>query len=197
MSPMASQITSVLIVFSTIYIQGTENIKAPRYRPLWGETTGDRWFPITKDQWRGKYFHLMTSSWIKVIHYLAVAPRLQWTQRTESLVPPTRLHYPTDSLEGKTMTSSNRNVFRVTGPLCGEITSHRWIPSQRSVTRNFDVFFDLRLGKCHEHIEAWTRWPPFCTNFLYRKSLYFVNNNESQILWITGNSIVWSAGYLH
>ena len=26
------------------------------------------------------------------------------------------------------MTSSNGNNFRVTGPLCGEFTSHRWIP---------------------------------------------------------------------
>ena len=25
-------------------------------------------------------------------------------------------------------TSSNGNIFRVTGPLCGEFTSHRWIP---------------------------------------------------------------------
>ena len=26
------------------------------------------------------------------------------------------------------MTSSNGNIFRVTGPLCGEYTGHRWIP---------------------------------------------------------------------
>ena len=26
------------------------------------------------------------------------------------------------------MTSSNGNIFRVTGPLCGEITGHRLIP---------------------------------------------------------------------
>ena len=26
------------------------------------------------------------------------------------------------------MTSSNGNTFRVTGPLCGEFTGHRWIP---------------------------------------------------------------------
>ena len=26
------------------------------------------------------------------------------------------------------MTSSNKNIFRVTGPLCGEFTGHRWIP---------------------------------------------------------------------
>ena len=37
--------------------------------------------------------------------------------------------------------------FRVTGPLCGEFTSHRWIPSQRPVTQSFDVSFDLCLNK--------------------------------------------------
>ena len=45
------------------------------------------------------------------------------------------------------MTSSNGNIFRVAGPLCGEFTGHRWIPSQRPVTRSFNVFFDLRLKK--------------------------------------------------
>ena len=39
------------------------------------------------------------------------------------------------------------NIFRVNGPLWGEFTGHRWIPSQRPVTRSFDVFFDLRLSK--------------------------------------------------
>ena len=45
------------------------------------------------------------------------------------------------------MTSSNGNIFCVTGPLCGEYTDHRWIPLKRPVTRSFDVFFDLRLNK--------------------------------------------------
>ena len=30
--------------------------------PLWGEFTGDRWIPRINGQWRGKCFHLMTSS---------------------------------------------------------------------------------------------------------------------------------------
>ena len=45
------------------------------------------------------------------------------------------------------MTSSNRNIFRVTGPLCGEFTGPGEFPTQRPVTRSFDVFFDLRLNK--------------------------------------------------
>ena len=45
------------------------------------------------------------------------------------------------------MTSSNGNIFRVTGPLCGEFTGPGEFPAQRPVTRTFDVFFDLRLNK--------------------------------------------------
>ena len=35
---------------------------------------------------------------------------------------------PLDILARNMMTSPNRNIFRVTGPLCGEFTGHRWIP---------------------------------------------------------------------
>ena len=45
------------------------------------------------------------------------------------------------------MTSSNGNIFRVTGPLCGEFTGPGEFPAQWPVTRSFDVFFDLRLNK--------------------------------------------------
>ena len=44
------------------------------------------------------------------------------------------------------MTSSNGNIFRVTGPLCGEFTGPGEFPTQRPVTRSFDVFCDLRLN---------------------------------------------------
>ena len=45
------------------------------------------------------------------------------------------------------MTSSNGNIFRATGPLCGEFTGTGEFPAQRPVTRSFDVFFDLRPNK--------------------------------------------------
>ena len=45
------------------------------------------------------------------------------------------------------MTSSNGNIFRVSGPLCGEFTGPGEFPAQRPVTRSFDVFFDLRPNK--------------------------------------------------
>ena len=45
------------------------------------------------------------------------------------------------------MTSSNGNIFRVTDHLCGEFTGPGDFPTQRTVTRSFNVFFDLRLNK--------------------------------------------------
>ena len=45
------------------------------------------------------------------------------------------------------MTSSNGNIFRVTGPLCGEFTGPSEFPTQRPVTQSFDVFFDLHPNK--------------------------------------------------
>ena len=52
------------------------------------------------------------------------------------------------------MTPSNGNIFRVTGPLREEFTSPGEFPTQRSVTRSFDVFFDLRLNGCVNSCEA-------------------------------------------
>ena len=45
------------------------------------------------------------------------------------------------------MMSSNRNIFRFNGHLCGEFTGPRGIPAQRQVTRIFDVFLDPRPNK--------------------------------------------------
>ena len=41
---------SRLFTQAIIQAQIKENIKAPRHWPLWGEFTGDRWIPRTKDQ---------------------------------------------------------------------------------------------------------------------------------------------------
>ena len=45
------------------------------------------------------------------------------------------------------MTSSNGNIFHVTGHLCGNSPVPREFPTQRPVTRRFDVYFDLRPNK--------------------------------------------------
>ena len=75
MGAIASQITSLTIVYSTFFrAQIKENIKAPRHWPLWGEFTCDRWIPSTNGQKRGKCFHLMTLSWLDYPRSTAVVP---------------------------------------------------------------------------------------------------------------------------
>ena len=55
------------------------------------------------------------------------------------------------------MTSSNGNIFRVTGHLCVEFTGPGEFPAQRPVTLSFDVFFDLRLNKPLSK-QSWGWW---------------------------------------
>ena len=58
------------------------------------------------------------------------------------------------------MTSLNGNIFRLTGPLCGESTVGNppvtvGFPSQRASNAGFDVFFDVSLNKrLHKQLSA-------------------------------------------
>ena len=67
------------------------------------------------------------------------------------------------------MTSSNENIFRVTGPLCGELTGPCKFPSHRPVTQNFDIYFDLRLNKLLSQ-QSWGGWieTPSCPLWRHR-----------------------------
>ena len=60
MGAMASQITSITIVYSTVY-SGADQGKHQSFAS-YGEFTGDRWILCTNGQQRGKCFLLMTSS---------------------------------------------------------------------------------------------------------------------------------------
>ena len=80
------------------------------------------------------------------------------------------------------MTSSNGNIFRVTGPLCGEFTGPGEFPTQRPVTRSFDVFYDLRLNK-RLSIQPWGWWFETPSWSLWRHnnlhecySMWFIND---------------------
>ena len=55
------------------------------------------------------------------------------------------------------MTSSNGNIFRETGPLCGEFTGPGEFSTQRPVTRSFDLYFDLRRNKRLSK-QSWGWW---------------------------------------
>ena len=50
---------------------------------------------------------------------------------------------------------TNGDIFRVTGLLWGESIGHRWVPSQRPVTRGFDVFFNLCVNNWFSKQSRW------------------------------------------
>ena len=93
------------------------------------------------------------------------------------------------------MTSSNGNIFRVTGPLCGEFTGHRWFLcmwespvtrefySQRPVKYSFDGFFDLRLNK--QLSKQWRRrWFETPSRSLWRHChVYSFVSQTMRIIW--------------
>ena len=72
------------------------------------------------------------------------------------------------------MMSSNGNIFRVTGHLCGEFTSHRWIPRTKASDVELWCFFficawingrvnnreavDLRRHRAHHDLRTLAVW---------------------------------------
>ena len=76
------------------------------------------------------------------------------------------------------MTSSNGNIFRVTGPLCGEFTGPGEVPTQRPVTWSFDVFFDLRLNKRLSK-QCWDWWFKTPSRSLWRQCNVIVQEGRS------------------
>ena len=103
MTTMASQITSLTVVYSTVYSDADErkHQSSTLLAFVWGIHRG-RWIPRTKGQLRGKCFHLMTSSWavlisdrsskrtscmlipIGVMHLVSL-PKIRWLRSTYAI----------------------------------------------------------------------------------------------------------------
>ena len=88
------------------------------------------------------------------------------------------------------VTSLNGNIFRVTDPFWGESIGHQWFPSQRPVTRSFNVFFDLHLDTrlCKQSRRRWFETP---SRSLWRHSnkfhpLQYGNPLDTVISWWQG-----------
>ena len=79
MTTMASQITSLAVVYSTVYSDADQrkHQSSALLAFVWGIHRA-RWIPRTNGQLRGKCFHLMTSSWQKQI---SVIFKFDWLNR--------------------------------------------------------------------------------------------------------------------
>ena len=79
------------------------------------------------------------------------------------------------------VTSSNGNIFRVTGHFAGNSPVTCEFPAQRPVTRSFDVFFDLRLNKRLSK-QSWGWWfeTPSCPLWRHYNCLWL---EEKMTTW--------------
>ena len=80
------------------------------------------------------------------------------------------------------MTSSNGNIFRVTGICAGNSSVAGEFRAQWPVTRNFDVFFDLclniRLSK-----QSWGWWFETQSRPLWRHSAVYATKPQGNVIW--------------
>ena len=93
------------------------------------------------------------------------------------------------------MTSSNGNIFRVTGLLSGEFTGHRWIPCKRPMAWTFHVFFHMHPHKWLS--KQWRRWWfetasrslwRHCNYFfLFHGNIALTDSNYNHVIWLTGS----------
>ena len=141
MSAVASQITSLTIVYSTVY-SGTDQSKHQRSASLafvWGI---HRW-PVNSPHKRPvtrKVFpfddvimriHDKITGLIQGLRPANERRRYNVLLRHETRLIKYTMRSPynmVNFLLTTIMTSSNGNIFRVTGHLCGEFTGPRWIP---------------------------------------------------------------------
>ena len=122
---------SWLFTQAFIQTQIKENINAPRHWPLCGEFTGDRWIPRTKGQYRGKCFHLMTSS-------------LRWRHNGRDGVSN---HQPHECLLNRLFRRRSKKTAKlcVTGLCAGKSPGPVNSPHKWPVTRKIFPFHDVNM----------------------------------------------------
>ena len=129
-------------------------MKAPRHWPLWEEYTGDRWIPQRASNaenvsiwWRHHVSQLFTTLNKHTFCWLLFGGVLH--------------SYPlsvvSNCLSFVMMTSSMETFSPLLALCVGNSPATGEIPSQRSVTRSVDAFFDLRLNK-QLNKQSWGCW---------------------------------------
>ena len=83
MTTIASQITSITVVYSIVYSGADQRKHQSSASLAFGRGFHwDRWIPRTNGQWRGKCFHLMTSSWKTMVKAMVkIDTRETWTEK--------------------------------------------------------------------------------------------------------------------
>ena len=82
--------------------------------------------------------------WCVLVFYLSAtsAALFHWHREISGII-----NNKSKQMQRNIMMSSSGNIYRVTGPIMGEIRSPVDSPHKGSLTRSFDVLFDLCLNK--------------------------------------------------
>ena len=113
---------------------------------------------------------------IKILQNCVLFLRLKWwtNQSQFRICPDWRAVMPWENLWRDwiitihMMTSSNGNIFRVTGHLCGEVIGHRWIPHTKASDADlWCFFFYLCLNKWLSK-QSWGWWCETLSRSLWR-----------------------------
>ena len=123
MTTIASQITSITFVYSTVYWDADQrkHQSSASVAFVWG-IHRDRWIPRTKGQLRGKFFHLMTSScsmlectWWEYSHrplYQSEWELCTHTKQTKTVISHTRCLWKSNMRLCKTWQSITQELSR-------------------------------------------------------------------------------------
>ena len=118
MSTMASQITSLTIVYSAVY-SGADQRKDQSSASLAFVRGIHRWPVNSTHKWPVR--RKMLPFDVVIMKYCGYP--------MNCMIPPIFARGRENVIM---MTSSNGNIFRVTDRLCGEFTGHRWIPRTKA-----------------------------------------------------------------
>ena len=127
MTTMASQITSLTVVYSTVYSDADQrkHQSSASLAFVWG-IHRDRWIPRTNDQLRGKWFHLMTSSCILLKTFTWIG--CQWSI--------TSCHHQAEvAKQILEVQRTDRNLFNLQQLLHGHMVTV-WLPGTRELVHH-------------------------------------------------------------
>ena len=85
----------------------------------------------------------------------------------------------------QTMTSSNGNIFRITGLLRGEFTGHRWIPGTNGQWRGKCFHFMTSCMSTDVDMTRPTLGRPWYVWFRYSTAFFFLNYSLQKSPWFT------------
>ena len=100
------------------------------------------------------------------------------------------LYWDNMRLQNCMMTSSNGNIFRVSGPFAGNSPVAGEFPAQRPVTRSFDAVFDLWLNKrlSKQSLGWWFETPRCSYDVIVMRCIAWIQHEHHDNQYKTNNN---------